>query len=443
MTRVGLSKRELEELYIKQKRPMSKLAESYRCSKNTIAYWMDFYGIKRRTTSEAVKLFARKKRIKIPKKDLIELYGKKKIPPSEIAKKYNCKLVTVLNRLREYRIKIRPSKGANLRITKEELRTLYEKQELTTFEIAERHNCSQATIWKRLKKFGIKARKPHSLNSKVPTKQELKKLYVDRGLSTWKIAEQFGFSRSTVHRKLKEYGIKPRSRAASHFIHKRRDFSGDLIEKAYLIGFRIGDLRVRKPYKNSETIAVECGTTKEEQLELIEKLFKKYAPLWITKRNRRGAKSIGVNLPLSFNFLLEKTAGVWVFESRKYFFSFLAGFTDAEGYIGTPSERAIYVLGNYDKELLQKIRETLISFRVECRKLSVSAKKGYISHEGYIHNEDYWVLQINRKIHLLKLFNSLKPYIKHKAKVSALNEAIENIQERNKKFGNINMNIRS
>lgn len=441
--KIKASKKELEELYFVQKLSIPKLAEKFGCSNNTISYWMNFHGIKPRTTSEAVKLFARDKKIQIPKEDLIELYKKRRLPPSKIAEKYNCRICTVLNRLREYGIEIWSSNGTWLKITKEELKNLYEKQGLSTYEIAEKYNCCQATIWKRFKQFGIKARTPNALNSNVPQKQELIKLYIQRGLSTWEIEKQFGFSRSTVHRKLKEYRIKSRSLAASHFVHPRKDFSGDLIEEAYLIGFRLGDLRVRKMYKNSETISVECGTTREEQLELIKRLFQKYAPVWITKKNKRGARNIGVNLPFSFSFLLDDVPPPQVFENKIHFFSFLAGFTDAEGYIAIHDGRAIYALGNYDKELLHKINATLIKFGIDCRKPFISTKKGYVSRNGYVQNGDYWVLRMDKKVCLLKLFNSLKPHIKHSAKVKALKKAVENIRKRNKQFGNINMNTAS
>ncbi|MFH1240277.1 MAG: hypothetical protein V1672_03595 [Candidatus Diapherotrites archaeon] len=439
--RVEISKDELEDRYVRQKLPMSKLAKKLGCTPNTISYWMNLYGIKSRTTSEAVKLFVKDKKIKLPKKELFDLYVKKKQSPSKIAKKYNCEICTILNRLREYKIKIRSSSKINVKITKSQLKLFYEKEKLTTYEIAEKFNCCQASIWKRLKQFGIKTRTSHSLNSNVPKKQDLIKLYVNKGLSTWAIEKQFGFSRSTVYRKLKAYGLEPRTMASSHIVHLRQDFSGDLIEKAYLIGFRVGDLRVRKMYKNSETISVECGSTKEEQLELIKALFQKYAPVWITKENKIGARNIGVNLPLTFSFLLDKVAADWVFENEKHFFSFLAGFTDAEGHIGILNDKAIYSLGNYDEELLRKIRKTLFKHGIECRKLFISAKKGYVTHEGYVHNGDYWVLQINRKLYLLKLFQSLKSYIKHSAKIKALNGAVENITERNRKFGNINMSL--
>ena len=70
--KVDISKGELEGLYVGQKLPMSELAKRFGCTKNTISYWMNLYGVKPRTTSEAVTLFVKKKKIKIPKGELIE-----------------------------------------------------------------------------------------------------------------------------------------------------------------------------------------------------------------------------------------------------------------------------------------------------------------------------------------------------------------------------------
>jgi len=116
---------------------------------------------------------------------------------------------------------------------------------------------------------------------------------------------------------------------------------------------------------------------------LIEELFGKYGKVWITKKNKMGARNIGVGLSPSFSFLLGKSAGKWIFEDRDCFFSFLAGFTDAEGHIGVSGRgMAVYALGNYDRRLLQKIRKALLSFGIDCRDISVSMKKGYVGKEG-------------------------------------------------------------
>ena len=67
--------------------------------------------------------------------------------------------------------------------------------------------------------------------------------------------------------------------------------------------------------------------------------------------------------------------------------------------------------------------------------------KGYVSKEGYVNKEIYWFLAIHRKLYLLELFDLISPYLKHTAKIKAIERARRNIEMRNKKFGNINMNL--
>jgi len=185
-------------------------------------------------------------------------------------------------------------------ITKEKLKELYGVQKLTTYEIAEKFNCCQATIWKSLIRYNIKRRSSHELNSNVPSKKILVKLYINKKLSTWKIEKLYGYRRGTIHKKLIEYGLKTRSRANSHILFPRKNFSGNLIEKAYLIGFKLGDLGVRKVYPNSETICIASGSTINEQIDLIKSLFEKYGKIWIqkTKYNKINIQT-NVKLPIA------------------------------------------------------------------------------------------------------------------------------------------------
>lgn len=314
------------------------------------------------------------------------------------------------------------------------LKKLYEKEKLTTYQIAKKLGYCQTTIWKKLIEFDICRRKPHELNSNVPTKEELLELYIHKRLSTWRIEKLYGFSRGTVHRKLKEYGLKTRDLADSNTIFERKDFSGDLVEKAYIIGFRIGDLGVRKIYPNSKTICVASGSTIPEQIELIKRLFENYGKVW-TQKTKDGKINIQINLNLSFDFLLTKEVPKWVLQNKDHFMSFLAGFTDAEGWIGVYKKVAIYSLGNCDKDLLELIRNNLIKFGVENRPLSRVNRKGKPTTGGYYFSSDYYTLRVNKKKDLLDLFIQLKPYIRHENKIKALNSAIENIEWRNQVYG--------
>ncbi|HEX9721998.1 MAG TPA: hypothetical protein VGA53_01915 [Candidatus Paceibacterota bacterium] len=319
---------------------------------------------------------------------------------------------------------------------KKELRHLYEKEKLTTYQIAKRYGCCQGTIWNRLNEYGIKTRFPW--NATDLTKERLQNWYLVQKLSTWEIQKRYGYPRGTVHRKLREYEIRRRSYSESHIVYQRKDFDGSLQEKAYLIGFRIGDLRARR---KGDTIHVDCASTKESQIKLIESLFRKYGHIWTGKPNYHGATQIEANLNLSFKFLLSKKTPRWIFRSKNYFAPFLAGFTDAEGCISLSDGMAYYVLGNYNYHLLFEIHNQLIKLGIQCPKMILSQTKGYVGKDGYGHNEDYLSLRISRKVSLLQLFYLIGPYIRHADKKHAIKRAQENIRLRNEKYGNINMEL--
>ncbi len=331
----------------------------------------------------------------------------------------------------------------NILIPKVDLRNLYLNKKLTTYNIADIYNCSQGTVWKRLKEFNIKTRS--SWNKVDLPKTKLKDLYIKNRLSTWQIEKRLKISRGTIYRKLVEYDIQIRNLAQSHIIYPRKNFDGNKTKKAYLIGFAIGDLRVRKVYKNSETIHIDCGSTKKEQIKLISDLFKPYGRVWISKPNKIGATQIECFLNNSFNFLLRKRILIdsWILKNKKYFAAFLAGFTDAEGCISiTHKGLAFYSLGNYNSQLLSQIRNQLLKSGIESPKLTEGKIKGYIGKEGYANNQNYWSLRLNRKVYLLKLFALIGPYLKHFTKIRGVKKAKENIKMRNKKYGNINMNLK-
>ncbi len=313
-------------------------------------------------------------------------------------------------------------------VSSEVLKDMYEKQELTSFQIAEKIGCCQATIWKRLKEFKIKPRLPGVKRVDI-SKKELSNLYLKKKFSTWKIERKTGIPRSTIHRKLREFKIESRDLATANTIYPKKDFSGNLNEKYYLIGFRIGDLRVRKKYNNSKTICVACGTTIKEQVDLIRGLFEKYGRVWFKKNKEK--TNIEAYLNESFNFLLSKSPPIKLLKAEKKFFPFLAGFIDAEGSIGIYNKRARFSLGNYDWKLLFFIHKKLNDYGIKCNKPFSDKRKGKLNNEGYKYNENYWHLRVEQKNYLLKLLNKIKPHIKHEKKIKSLEKAIINIKDRN------------
>jgi hypothetical protein len=320
---------------------------------------------------------------------------------------------------------------SKIKISEEQLRDLYEKEKLTTFQIAKQLGYCQATVWKTLKKFKIKSRLPGVERVNI-SKEKLEELYNNKKISTWEIEKITKIPRSTIHRKLKEYKITTRDRAIAHIINFRKDFSGDLIEKAYLIGFRIGDLGVRKIYPNSKTITVASGSTIKEQIDLIENIFKNYGLVRISV-TKKGKTNIWVALNESFEFLLSKEFPRWVLKDKNFFFSFLAGFIDAEGSIGVYNKMARFSLGNYNKEILFIIYGALLRYDIKLRQPFSDKRKGKKNNEGYIYRENYWNLRINNKSELEKFLILIKPYIRHANKIKSLNNALLNINERNNK----------
>lgn len=140
------------------------------------------------------------------------------------------------------------------KITRQELNNLYGKQKLSTFQIAQKFGCSHATIVNRMRKFGIKSRGHLGLIKPI------------------KISKIVHRSEGGIERRFKSYGIPSRGLANRASKYKKHNFSGDLLEKAYMIGFRLGDLNVYSP-KN--IICVRCSSTKRAQIKLIKNLFKK------------------------------------------------------------------------------------------------------------------------------------------------------------------------
>lgn len=324
-----------------------------------------------------------------------------------------------------------------IEIPQNELKELYEKQKFTICDIADIYDCCQTTIWKKMEKYEIR-RLPNGRRTFIISKSKLKELYVKRRLSSRKIAKIYRCAYSTIDYKIRKYGFPVKTLAAAHITTLRKNFDESKSNKAYLIGFAMGDLRVRKKFPNSETINIDCGSTQKAQVNLIFKLFKKYGRIWISKPNKKGVTQIECFLNNSFDFLLNKRILIdkWILKNKRYFWAFLAGFTDAEGCISVSksNNQAYYSLGNYNQFLLRQIRNYLLHNKIDCPKLSEYKTKGKVCFNKYFHNQNYWQIRICRKESLLTLFNFIGPYLKHSTKKKGLQIAKRNIALRDKLF---------
>ena len=265
----------------------------------------------------------------IPERELRTLYRDRGCSLRSIARIYRCDPGVIARALHSYGIAVRRP-TAPLFLNGNELRTLYRNKKLSTYKIAIKYDCDPKTVYRYLKLNDIPIRPRKRI---ILTREMLYRLYALERKSLDCIAKERGYSATGILKKLKQYQIKRRSISETSTKHPKTDFSGDQKEKAYLIGFRIGDLGVRD---RKNLIYVSSGTTKTAQSKLIHDLFYLYGPVWIGRRNKHGAMNVSCLLNRSFSFLLPKHTRIpkWIQTSSPTFFSFLAGYTDAEGNIG-------------------------------------------------------------------------------------------------------------
>jgi transcriptional regulator with XRE-family HTH domain len=383
-------------------------------------------------------------KINIPKNILKELYTDQRLSIAKIAKKLNCHPRTVHRKMKQYRVKSRTLSEAATKVltSKERLRELYNKKGLSTEQIGKLYNCSHATILNKMKIYKIKRRSRLGSRKsvKIP-KYVLKNLYGKQKLSQAQIAKKLGYSICAIQKKMQAHNIKPRSYSEANTIYPKYDFGEHLKEKAYLIGFRLGDLSVKR---KGSLIHVGCSTTILEQVQLIKNLFSKYTNVYTKESrilNNKQVIDIQCLLNESFNFLLPKEDKVedWILKNNKLFFAFLAGYIDAEGYIFTrlsnknsKTPTAGFELQSYDKNILHQIWKKLNSLNIECPKPLISKPKGYTAKSGIKNNNDLWRLSVNKKDSLLVMLTSIESYIRHGKRKKRLKEAKQNIIFRNK-----------
>jgi len=368
------------------------------------------------------------KKIDISKNILQDLYLKQELSTYQIAKKFDCDPTVIQKRLKEHNIKIRYPKK-KIDIQKQKLHNLYINRKFSTQKIAKLLGIGSCTVYYKLKDLNIPTRPKKIV--KIP-KERLKKLYFDKKLPLSKIARLYGCTSSVVLNKMKKNNLIRRNLSKSNTIYSKKEFSGDKGLKAYMIGFRLGDLHVRVDSNESSIIRVGSNTTKSDQFDLIKEVYGVYGHFWCKRYEE--LYSIIIHLDKSFKFLLPKEDNVpsWILKSNKYFFAFLGGYTDAEGNISISQGRARFRIRSCDKNILFQIYNKLNLLNINTKFWLVCKKRAFYNRK---YNKDCWGIFVNSKESLLKLLKFLRPYIKHKKRFNDLVLAKKNIIERNKKHG--------
>lgn len=317
-------------------------------------------------------------------------------------------------------------------ISKQTLIDLYLKQKLSTDAIAKLLPCnSHVTILNYLKKYNIPRRS--KLGNRISiqlSKDILYDLYHNKKLTQKQIAQRFGnLSASGIQRLMKMYNLKSRSYSEYLTKYPKFDFSGNLEEKAYLIGFRLGDLNVLKVH---ELIQTRCSTTIKEQVDLIENLFKNYGRVH-TYKAKRGTFETVVLLNKTFNFLLPKKDVIenWILKNNKYFLSFLGGYADAEGsyFIRKPYHKTkkpswgVFEIQSYDEIIISTIFNQLKELGID--------STFYVNGNKTVYKQNMYRITLARKQPLWNFIKLVKPHHKHKGKLRDLRRVKENLILRN------------
>ena len=297
------------------------------------------------------------------------------------------------------------------------LRKFYSEENLSLSQISRMLSISRPTLTCWIKRYGIRLRPKIKC---ILSREELEDLYINKRLSTLKIAKIAGVSsRNTIRRKLIKFKIPLRSQIEVVTKYKKTPFSGNKVEEAYLIGFRLGDLHACKVNRR---IRVSTTTTHPSQIQMMKDTFRKYSHAHHYYMNGRcGYKEIIVYsyLDRTFEFLLGKPDKIqeWIINNDEYFLSFLAGFMDSEGcwYVGGGSKGnfvVLFQLSNTNEMYLKQIKERLKQFGIKSD--IVFDRTNNTNHYGYKRVYD---LQIRHKDDIFEMAEKLLPFSKHYEKI--------------------------
>lgn len=268
-------------------------------------------------------------------------------------------------------------------------------------------------------------------------KEDLIRLYYEEKKSKYKIGDIYGCSFSTVLNIMRSYGMEPLSRSIIQSKYSKSNFNNSKETKAYMIGFRLGDLNVYKTSEKSEVIVVRCHTTNQDQVDIMHELFSEYGKVSINESSRNGSFSVNCFLDNSFLFLLPKSDSVpdWIIKDKNAAIAFAAGYIDAEGNIGVYDGRARFKLDSYDKNILIWIFKWLERYKISCPEPKKIGEKNQIYNKahGYKYNKDLWRLRMSESNSLEKFLKTIKPYLRHKKRLSDLNKCLTNINDRKNK----------
>jgi len=202
----------LRKMYVNEGLGTPAIAKKLGVGDAAIGRWLDICGIPKKSPSAARLPVG----IQRPSKETLEkAYCNDRISPYKIAREFGVSSTTIYNWFREAGIPTRSVQDSKLpagfiKPSKEELWKLYAQDILSTIIIGKRLGVTSSTVGLWLDKYKIplrSIREARLRNVKMPSKEQLHKLYFVDGMSTTLIAKKLGITDTTVSNWLHQYGF--------------------------------------------------------------------------------------------------------------------------------------------------------------------------------------------------------------------------------------------
>lgn len=239
----------------------------------------------------------------------------------------------------------------------------------------------------------------------------------------------YGCDPMTIISRLRELVIPRKSASQARIRYDRYDFSGNLVEKAYILGFTDGDINTYL-LSGNQTVVARCHTTQEVQVSLLKGLFYRYGRVSISRSTLNGFH-VNCYLNRSFLFLVteKKKLPRWLFSADEVFESYMAGYTDAEGNFILNQGRARFKIDSYDKNILLCMHRFLIGKGINSilRRIAV-AGRGWPG--GKPINQDLWRINVNSATSLKIFIDMIKPHLLHQTRKHQIDICLANIESR-------------
>lgn len=267
-------------------------------------------------------------------------------------------------------------------------------------------------------------------NRKEIDRRVFEDLYFGQGLALRTVATRLGISEPTVRNRFKSHGLILREHGSWAIKYAKNDFDGSEQDRAYILGFRVGDLNVYTTSKTSKVIIARTNSTHNHQIQLMRSLFGKYGG--VTVCGKGISKNVNCYLNRSFSFLhIAKPYQVdtWIKAKTQNSLAFMAGYIDAEGNFILNQGKARFKIDSYDEDILFWMHEWFLRKGIRS-KLRLLGKQGSARYGGGVWNNNLWRLNVNEANSLSNLCKLVSPFLRHKKRIDDVNKCEENIMHR-------------